>query len=124
MNGSRRDANPSIHVVPRVKVWLEMDGQYVFGYGISEILKAVDATGSIKAAADRLGKSYRYVWNRIKQAEHAIGQPLVETRVGGRGTRRSSLSEFAKGLVGNYDALRRRMLDVVRHEFSRRFEKP
>ena len=36
-------------------IWLEVDGQYVFGRGISEILKAVERTGSIKAAAHALG---------------------------------------------------------------------
>ena len=108
----------------RVKVWLEIDGRYVFGFGLSEILKAVEAAGSIKAAAESLGKSYRYVWGRIKKAERALGEPLVETRVGGKGTDRSSLTELAGRLVGDYDALRGRMLDVVEREFSSRFAAP
>jgi len=126
----------------RGKVWLELDGQYVFGFGLSEILKAVRAAGSIKAAAHRLGKSYRYIWGRIKKAEQALGEPLVETRVGGTGTSqalgeplvetrvggtgtsRSSLTERAGRLVADYDALRRRMLNVVQEEFSSRFEPP
>ena len=106
---------------PCLKVWLEMDGQYVFGFGLSEILKAVQTTGSIKAAADRLGKSYRYVWGRIKKAEKAIEAPLVETRVGGSGTSRSTLTPRATQLVGDYDALRDRMFQVVEEEFSARF---
>ena len=108
----------------RAKVWLEIEDQYVFGFGLSEMLKAVEATGSIKAAADSLGKSYRYVWGRIKEAEQALGEPLVQTRVGGKGTRRSSLTELASRLVADYDALRRRVFDVVQQEFSSRFQKP
>jgi molybdate transport system regulatory protein len=104
----------------RVKVWLEIEGKYVFGFGLSEILKAVQATGSIKAAAESLGKSYRYVWGRIKKAEKRLGEPLVETRVGGKGTGRSSLTERAHQLVGDYDALRGRMFDVVAEEFTSR----
>ena len=122
--GGRRHRGRRRRLAPRVKVWLEMDGQYVFGFGLSEILKAVEATGSIKAAAHRLGKSYRYIWGRIKEAEAALGEPLVETRVGGTGTSRSSLTERAGRLVGEYDALRRRMLEVVEEEFSSRFEPP
>jgi prepilin-type processing-associated H-X9-DG protein len=38
-----------------------------------------------------LGQSYRHVWGRIKAAEHAHGTLLVETQVGGQGTRRSHL---------------------------------
>lgn len=106
---------------PRVKVWLEIDGDYVFGFGMSEILKAIDASGSIKAAAGRLDKSYRYVWGRIKEAETALGEPLVETRVGGKGSSRSSLTELASTLMRDYDALRRRMFEIVDQEFSSRF---
>jgi molybdate transport system regulatory protein len=111
-------------MTPRVKVWLEVDGNYVFGFGLSEILKAVDATGSIKAAAQLSEKSYRYVWGRIKKAERALGEPLVETRVGGKGTSRSSLTELARRLARGYDALCRRMFEIADQEFSSRFESP
>ncbi len=105
----------------RVKVWLELEGQYVFGHGLSEILKAVEAAGSIKEAAARLGKSYRYVWGRIKKAESRLAEGLVATRVGGTGTDRSVLTPLARSLVGDYDALRSRMFAVAREEFDRRF---
>ncbi|MCR4414024.1 MAG: LysR family transcriptional regulator [Thermoguttaceae bacterium] len=108
----------------RVKVWLELDGHYVFGHGLSEILKAVEASGSIKEGAARLGKSYRYVWGRIKKAESRLGRALVRTRVGGKGADRSALTPLARRLVGDYDALRQRMFDVARQEFDRRFRVP
>lgn len=38
-------------VQPRVKIWMERGGEYLFGYGIAEILRAIDQTGSIKEAA-------------------------------------------------------------------------
>jgi molybdate transport system regulatory protein len=121
---SRRSPARRTRIQARVKVWLEKDGQYVFGHGLSEILKAVEAAGSIKAAAGLLGKSYRHVWGRIKKAEHALGEPLVETHVGGRGTGRSSLTPLADRLVADYDTLRRRMFDVAGQEFSSRFRAP
>jgi molybdate transport system regulatory protein len=99
-----------------------MDDQYVFGFGISEILKAVQQSGSMKAAAESLGKSYRHVWARVKEAEQALGKPLLDTRVGGKGTRRSTLTVLARRLVSDYDALRRRMFEVVEHEFASRFD--
>ena len=114
-------AREPIHA--RVKVWLEIDGRYVFGYGLSEMLKAVDAAGSIKGAAGRVGKSYRYVWGRIKKAERALGQALVETRVGGEGPGRSSLTALAARMVADYDALRSRMFEVVEEEFCGRFQR-
>lgn len=107
---------------PRVKVWLEVDGEYFFGHGLSEILKGVQKTGSIKAAAQELAKSYRYVWGRIKKAEKRLGQRLVEARVGGKGSRRSCLTNSACQLVAGFDELRNRMFEVVEQEFASRFE--
>jgi molybdate transport repressor ModE-like protein len=108
----------------RVKVWLEIGGQYVFGHGLCEMLKAVEAAGSIKEAAARIDKSYRYVWGRIKEAEARIGFALVETRVGGKEEGRSVLTEAARRLVRDYDALRDRMFAVAGEEFSSRFAVP
>ena len=106
---------------PRVKVWLEVDGRYGFGFGIAQILQAVERAGSIKQAASDLGKSYRYVWSRIKEAEKTLGASLVETQVGGQGTQRSSLTASAHQLVADFLAMRRRMMDVMSEEFARRF---
>src|SRR5882762_4312298 len=47
-------------LVPRVKVWLETEGHYALGFGLSQILEAVQKAGSIKQGAAALGKSYRY----------------------------------------------------------------
>ncbi len=121
MARARSGVKKAVRVQTRVKVWLEADGRYVFGFGLSEILKAVEAAGSIKEAAHRLGKSYRYVWGRIKKAETALGQSLVEARVGGTGPRRSGLTELARSLVADYDALRQRMFAVAEEEFGHRF---
>src|SRR5262245_45414734 len=112
---------PLARLIPRVKVWLEVGGEYAFGLGISEILQAVGRAGSIKQAASDLGKSYRHVWARIREAERALGLALVEARVGGQGTRRSSLTPAARRLTAAFLALRGRMAEVVRQEFARHF---
>jgi molybdate transport system regulatory protein len=117
----RRPRPQPARFTPRVKVWLETDGCYAFGLGISEILQAVDTAGSIKGVAAQLGKSYRHVWTRVKEAEQAIGRPLVEARVGGKGSRRSSLTAEARQLVTDFMALRKRMIEIVWTEFARLF---
>jgi molybdate transport system regulatory protein len=120
MSRVSRKGRPSGKVAPHAKLWLEVDGQYVFGRGISDILKAVESTGSIKAAADQLGKSYRFVWSKIKEAERALGAPLVRTQIGGKDARRSELSELARDLVRDFDQLRERVLALVGREFRQR----
>jgi molybdate transport system regulatory protein len=121
MKRQRSAVRGFVGIQPRVKVWLEIEGEYVFGHGLSEILKAVDQAGSIKEGAHRLGKSYRYVWSRIKEAEQAIGCSLVETRVGGTGSRRSCLTPEAAELIDSYDSLRRDMFESVARRFQERF---
>lgn len=106
-------------LVPRAKVWLEIQGSYAFGLGISEILQAVDQAGSIKQAAQLLGKSYRHVWSRVKEAEEALGRSLVEAHVGGSGTQRSFLTEEARCLVRAFLELRGEVLQFVEEKFRR-----
>lgn len=116
---ARRSRN---RLAPRVKVWLEIDGSYVFGHGISEILKAIEQAGSMKQAAASLGKSYRYVWKRVKEAEKALGETLVETQVGGKDDQRSALSGLARTLVRDFDRLRAKMVAVLAVEFQGSFQ--
>ena len=93
---------------PPVKVWLEADDRYVFGLGIAEILQAVERAGSIRQAAADLGKSYRHVWGRVKDAEQTLGQPLVRTQVGGKTVQRSALMPAARRYTAAFLGLRDR----------------
>jgi molybdate transport system regulatory protein len=102
-----------------VKVWLEVGGRYVFGFGLCEILQAVDRTGSIKQAAIRLDKSYRYVWGRIKDAERALGRQLVATQVGGREAQRSFLTPEARRMTAAFLDLRDYVKQATEQEFTR-----
>jgi molybdate transport system regulatory protein len=120
MKDSKRQARPLRDPQPRAKVWLEIDGNYIFGRGISDILKAIADKGSIKEAAKSVGKSYRHVWSRIKETEHALGAALVRTQVGGNDLRRSALTELGCDLVHDFDALRQNVLSLVDREFQRR----
>ena len=120
---ARHAPRPSrpIHLSPRVKVWLEIDGRYAFGLGIAEILHSVQQAGSIKRAAAELGKSYRHVWGRVKAAEKTLGQPLVETQVGGADDRRSTLTPLAQRYASAFLQLRSRMKELLQDEFARLF---
>jgi molybdate transport repressor ModE-like protein len=120
MGRSSHSSAGADRVTPRAKLWLEVNRQYVFGLGISEILKAIQHTGSIKSAAHEVGKSYRHVWDKIKQAEQALGVSLVRTQVGGKDARRSELSEFAQDLLGEFEVFRQRLLELVEVEFAQR----
>lgn len=106
---------------PRIKFWLEIAGERVFCPGVCQILLAIDETGSIKRAAARVGRSYRFVWGRLKQAEQVFGEPLVTTRVGGQGDRRSHVTPAGKEFMEAFLTLRQRIFELVDAEFAMRF---
>lgn len=106
---------------PRIKIWFESDGEYAFGFGLCEMLQAVREKGSIKLAAESIGRSYRHVWGRIKDAEAILNRPLVQTRVGGKSEQRSELTEEASQMLDSFLTLRETMRRNLEHEFVARF---
>jgi molybdate transport repressor ModE-like protein len=70
-------------VAPEWKLWLEYDGEYVFGPGAYAILKSIDEEGTITAGAAALDMSYRYAWGIVKDIEKKLGVRILETYRGG-----------------------------------------
>lgn len=108
-------------LTPRLKIWFESEGEYAFGFGLCEILEAIQSTGNIKEAATRIGKSYRHVWGRVKAAEKILGQSLVQTRVGGKLDHRSELTKTATEMLEGFLTLREAMKAALDKEYQRRF---
>ena len=78
-----KDASRVEKLKPNYKLWLERDGQYVFGLGAFNILKSINEAGTITEGAKALGMSYRYAWGVIKKIELTLGVKLLETYKGG-----------------------------------------
>ena len=87
------------------KVWLEINGNLVFGSGKLLILKAVHETGSINKAAEKLGMSYRHAWSYIQTAEQRLGKPLLIKTRGGKDGGGAELTEYAKELIKKFESI-------------------
>jgi molybdate transport system regulatory protein len=61
----------------RLHIWLEEDRGVYFGRGRYELLCNIDALGSLKLAAEKMGISYRAAWGKIKKTEEVIGRDLI-----------------------------------------------
>jgi putative molybdopterin biosynthesis protein len=48
-----------------------------FEHPLVDLLQSVNDTGSIKAAANLLGRSYRYVWGELKNWESDLNTDLI-----------------------------------------------
>ncbi len=91
---------------PSCKVWIECDGKPVLGKGGAEILQGINTEKSLTKAAEKVGMSYRYVWNYIQKIEKAVGEPIVDTYKGGKtGGGGAKLTDFGKKLLEEYKHL-------------------
>ncbi len=94
----------------RYKLWLSaVSGEGIIGEGQYLLLRAIEDKGSLKAAADELGTSYRKAWGDIKKAEELLGYDLTEKHRGGKDGGKSILTNKAKNLLEAYDALHKKM---------------
>jgi molybdate transport system regulatory protein len=89
----------------RSKVWLEKGGKLVFGSGKSELLKAIEETGSIKGAAEEMGISFRRAWSYVTAIERRLGLRLIERTKGGKSGGGSKLTSRGKELIRKYDKM-------------------
>ena len=97
----------------RSKVWLEADGAYLFGDGIADLLKGIDARGSISAAARAIGMSYRQAWGHVHKIEERLGMKIVETVVGGRAGGGARLTAEGRGFLEKYEQFRSEVSKAV-----------
>lgn len=84
MNTTDKASDPKSSWEVRVHLWLNASEQCGFGLGRMLLLEAIQTKGSLKAAAEGLGMSYRGAWGKIKASEEALGQPLIEKKAGNR----------------------------------------
>ncbi len=102
------------------KVWIEdAEGNYLFGYGVAEILDGIERLGSITAVAKAEKRSYRYVWGRIRRAEEIVGFKLVETTLGGHETRRSRLTPRGSRWLRSFMRFRASVKEAADRYFAR-----
>jgi molybdate transport system regulatory protein len=108
----------------RHKVWLEAADAFALGDGGVELLRAIGATGSIRAGARRVGWSYRHALAYLAQADTALGLPLVARARGGHERGGATLTRAGQDFLRRYTAFRARLDRTVtrlyRAAFSRR----
>ena len=89
----------------RSKLWIEVDGDPVFGRGRRMLLEAIEAHGSINAASREVGISFRKAWSHINAMEKRLGMKLVERTVGGRNGGGAVITTAAKRFLKMFGAL-------------------
>ena len=105
----------------RSKIWIEADGEPVFGRGRRLLLEAIDAHNSINRAAGKVGISYRKAWGHINAMEKRLGMPLVERHTGGKNGGGSILTKEARRFLVTYTRMEEGMREAADGKFKKIF---
>ncbi len=105
------------------KIWFSnQDGKGIMGDGKWQILKAIDETGSLKAACDKLQLTYRRTWNDLKAIEKLTGVILLESTRGGADGGSMRLTSEGKKLIKAFDNFHARVDGLMQEHFQRMLE--
>lgn len=107
----------------RSKLWIETDGEPVFGRGRRFLLEAIDAHGSINQAAKEVGISYRKALSHIQVMEKRLGISLVVRQTGGRNGGGALLTPEARVFLKKFESLERGLRQFVDAQFREFFPK-
>ncbi len=78
------------------------------GPGKIDLLEAIDATGSITAAARLLGMSYRRAWLLVDTMNRCFRTPVVEAEAGGKRGGGARLTKLGTEVIERYRRIERR----------------
>lgn len=105
------------------KLWIEVNGEPVFGRGRRFLLQAIDTYGSINSAAKEINISYRKAWSYIKAMEERLGIKLVERHAGGKNGGGAVLTKEAREFIRKYELMEIGIRKIVDKRFRNIFVK-
>ncbi len=97
------------------------------GPGKARLVALIADTGSISAAARRLGMSYRRAWQLVEALNKSFDRPVVMTAVGGKRGGGAVVTDFGKHLVETYHGMEAKASAAIAadlEEFSAHLRKP
>lgn len=101
------------------KMWMEdSTGTGILGDGKWQMLKLIEKKGSMKAACDELGYTYRRTWGNLKKIEDFFGFPLLEKHRGGTEGGNTQLTPEGKRLVAAFDKFHSSVDETIQKGFT------
>ena len=75
------------------------------GPGKARLVGLIAESGSISAAARKMGMSYRRAWQLVEALNKSFNEPVVLTAVGGKRGGGAIVTDFGKRLVAHYHGM-------------------
>jgi molybdate transport system regulatory protein len=99
---------------PRLRILL--GSAIAMGPGKADLLDAIADTGSISAAARRMGMSYRRAWMLVDEMNHAFRAPLVVASAGGAKGGGAEVTPAGREALKRYRAMEKKAAEGVARE--------
>ena len=87
-------------LAPKIRVLV--GAVVAIGPGKADLMQAIEATGSISAAARDMGMSYRRAWLLVDALNRCYREPLVATATGGQGGGGAQVTGFGRTVLQRY----------------------
>lgn len=102
-------------------IFLNNQDEKFFGEGPYRLLKQVEKTGSLHAAAFALGMAYSKATKLLKHAEKSLGFSLAVRKIGGKSGGGSVLTDEAKDFMRRYELYREECLEYNAKQYDKFF---
>jgi molybdate transport system regulatory protein len=89
------------------------DRSPAMGPGKAQLVTLIADTGSISAAARKMGMSYRRAWQLVEAVNKSFNRPVVLTATGGKRGGGAVVTDFGKRLVERYHAMETKASDAI-----------
>ena len=106
---------------PKSNLWIEKDGEVVLSKWRVDLLRAIDETGSISSAAEKMQVSYHRAWEKVHEMETRLSASLVETQTGGVHGGGAKLTPTARNYIARFERFSQGMDDLVARHFLEAF---
>ena len=105
------------------KFWIEtQSGMSILGEGKWMLLKAIRDTGSLKAAVEEMGYTYRQTWENLKIIEEKLGFKIIEKNRGGEKGGQTVLTAKGEKIVSFFDHLYAEVEPQIQKSFNNMME--
>jgi molybdate transport system regulatory protein len=96
----KKPVRGGVEVLPRLRVMRGRD--IALGPGRVDLLELIGETGSLRAAAERMGMSYMRAWTLVKYTNCCFRAPVVKAVRGGKTGGGAELTEAGREAVALY----------------------
>jgi molybdate transport system regulatory protein len=91
--------------MPQVRISIVFESGARIGPGKAELLESIRDTGSISAAARKMGMSYKRAWVLLDSINQAFTEPVVTAAPGGAGGGGAILTAFGTEVLQRYNRI-------------------